>query len=68
MVFLRLCEFLCSCSNDEDGDIDCVADAIDGFAVNKVGHFVVAVGAEDEEVEVVFFYAFNDFIDRAAEA
>jgi len=45
-----------------------VADGIDGFAVNEVGHFVMAVGAEDEEVEVVFFYGADDFIDGAAES
>ena len=66
--FLRLGEFLGVGTDDEDGDIDIVPDAIDGFAINEVGHFVVAVRAEDEEVEAVFFNAADNLIDGPAES
>jgi hypothetical protein len=64
----RLGEFLFVGSDDEDGDIDVVADGIDGLAVDEVGHFMVAVRAEDEKVEAVFFYGADDFIDGPAES
>jgi hypothetical protein len=39
--------FLIMRSDDEDGDIDCVADAVNGFAVYDIAHKMVAMGTED---------------------
>jgi hypothetical protein len=33
-------------SDDEDGDIDCVADAVHGFAINDIAHKMMAMGTE----------------------
>ena len=38
--------FLVMRPDDEDGDINCVADAVNGFAIYDIAHKTMAVGAE----------------------
>ena len=47
---------------NEQWDCDCVANLFDGFAVDEVAEFAMAVGGHDDELDLVLPGGTDDFV------